>query len=47
MTWERVFIVVATFDNEDYLIKVSRNGYSYTPYGESIPKNERFLYYGY
>lgn len=46
MTWERIFIVVATFDNEDYLIKVTQNGYSYTPYGESIPKNERFLYYG-
>lgn len=37
--------VTATHGNEDYLIEIGYHGYSYTPYGESIPKNEQFFYY--
>ncbi|MDO4379387.1 MAG: Ig-like domain-containing protein [Clostridia bacterium] len=40
-----VLTVIATHGNEDYLIKIGHHGYSYTPYGESIPKNEQFFYY--
>ncbi len=48
ITSDSVLTVVATHGEEDYLIKIGSHGYSYTPYnyGDPIPKNERFLYYG-
>ena len=45
ITSNSVLTVVATHGNEDYLIEIGYHGYSYTPYGESIPKNEQFFYY--